>query len=176
MAIFPARHPQLLSQVRHATHKSGGSTANGRTSQPKFLGFKKMHGASVLPGHIILRQRGTKWHPATDVGMGKDHTLFALRPGRVVVWYDLERQRRFVSVDDGTLGPLPSRVEMKRRLADQIDIPKYLQLDSKGRYDMVMDKITDLTKSMKIERDQKNLQKLELKGTRKFDLVDLTLL
>lgn len=84
-------------QVRWATHKSGGSTQNGRNAQPKFLGFKNMHGAFVKTGQIILRQRGTKWFPSTDVGMGRDFTLFALKPGKVVLWYDIKRQRRYVS-------------------------------------------------------------------------------
>lgn len=108
--------------------------------------------------------------------MGRDHTLFALKEGRVVVWYDLARQRRFVSVDDGTL-PLeshPSRVEMKRRLTDSIDIPSYLSQDSKGRYEMVMKNVADLTENMKIEREVRDIERLEMKGTRKFDLIDIT--
>ncbi|KAI8902562.1 ribosomal protein L27, partial [Globomyces pollinis-pini] len=86
-------------QMRFASKKSGGSTQNGRTSNPKYLGFKKLQGAKVIEGNIILRQRGRQWHPGTDVGIGKDHTLFALNKGRVVIHYDLARNRRFVSVD-----------------------------------------------------------------------------
>ncbi|KAI8819731.1 ribosomal protein L27, partial [Fimicolochytrium jonesii] len=86
-------------QIRFATKKAGGSTKNGRTSQPKYLGFKALHNAKVEPGNIIIRQRGTEWHPGHNVGMGKDHTLFALIPGRVVLHYDLEKRRRIVSVD-----------------------------------------------------------------------------
>jgi len=65
-------------------HKKGvGSSRNGRDSNPQYLGVKKYGGEAVIPGNIIIRQRGTKFHPGTNVGMGKDHTLFALTEGRV---------------------------------------------------------------------------------------------
>ncbi|NGX52287.1 MAG: 50S ribosomal protein L27 [Candidatus Anoxychlamydiales bacterium] len=65
-------------------HKKGqGSTRNGRDSHSKRLGIKATHGQFVTTGSIIARQRGTKWHPKTNVGMGKDHTLFALIDGIV---------------------------------------------------------------------------------------------
>lgn len=65
-------------------HKKGvGSTRNGRDSNPKMLGVKKFGGELVGPGNIIVRQRGTKIHPGKNVGMGKDHTLFALVEGHV---------------------------------------------------------------------------------------------
>ena len=60
-----------------ATKKAGGSTRNGRDSNPKYLGVKKFGGEHVIAGNIIIRQRGTKVHPGKNVGMGKDHTLFA---------------------------------------------------------------------------------------------------
>lgn len=66
-----------------AHKKAGGSSRNGRDSESKRLGVKKFGGESVLAGNIIARQRGTKWHPGQNVGLGKDHTLFALIPGRV---------------------------------------------------------------------------------------------
>ena len=66
-----------------AHKKAGGSTKNGRESQSKRLGVKKFGGERVLAGNIIIRQRGTKWHPGQNVGMGKDHTLFALTEGAV---------------------------------------------------------------------------------------------
>lgn len=66
-----------------AHKKSGGSSRNGRDSNPKYLGVKKFGGQHVIPGNIIIRQRGTKTYPGTGVGMGKDHTLFALEEGRV---------------------------------------------------------------------------------------------
>ncbi len=66
-----------------AQKKGGGSTRNGRDSQPKMLGVKKFGGELVSAGAIIVRQRGTKFHPGTNVGIGKDHTLFALVDGHV---------------------------------------------------------------------------------------------
>ena len=66
-----------------AQKKGGGSTRNERESQPKMLGVKAFGGAVITAGSIIVRQRGTKFHPGTNVGVGKDHTLFALVDGHV---------------------------------------------------------------------------------------------
>jgi large subunit ribosomal protein L27 len=66
-----------------AHKKAGGSSRNGRDTAGRRLGVKKFGGEEVIPGNIIIRQRGTKWHPGTNVGMGKDHTIFALIDGRV---------------------------------------------------------------------------------------------
>lgn len=66
-----------------AQKKGGGSTRNGRDSQPKMLGVKAYGGQAVLAGSVIVRQRGTKFHAGRNVGTGKDHTLFALVDGRV---------------------------------------------------------------------------------------------
>lgn len=66
-----------------AHKKAGGSSRNGRDSESKRLGVKKFGGERVLAGNILIRQRGTKWHPGANVGMGKDHTLFALIEGSV---------------------------------------------------------------------------------------------
>lgn len=66
-----------------AHKKAGGSSRNGRDSESKRLGVKKFGGESVIPGNIIIRQRGTKWHPGNNVGMGKDHTIFATSAGKV---------------------------------------------------------------------------------------------
>ena len=66
-----------------AHKKAGGSSRNGRDSQSKRLGVKKFGGEAVLAGNIIVRQRGTKYYPGSGVGIGKDHTLFALTAGRV---------------------------------------------------------------------------------------------
>jgi large subunit ribosomal protein L27 len=66
-----------------AHKKSGGSSRNGRDSNPKYLGVKKFGGQHVVPGNIIIRQRGTKTYAGRNVGMGKDHTLFALEEGKV---------------------------------------------------------------------------------------------
>jgi large subunit ribosomal protein L27 len=66
-----------------AQKKGGGSTRNGRDSQPKMLGVKAYGGETVSAGSIIVRQRGTKFHPGVNVGKGKDHTLYALVDGQV---------------------------------------------------------------------------------------------
>jgi large subunit ribosomal protein L27 len=66
-----------------AHKKAGGSSRNGRDSPGQRLGVKKFGGEFVLAGNIIIRQRGTQWHPGANVGMGKDHTLFALEHGHV---------------------------------------------------------------------------------------------
>ena len=66
-----------------AHKKAGGSSRNGRDSIGKRLGVKKFGGERVIPGNIIIRQRGTKWHPGDGVGMGKDYTIFATRQGNV---------------------------------------------------------------------------------------------
>ena len=66
-----------------AQKKGGGSTRNGRDSKPKMLGVKKFGGEVISAGAIIVRQRGTKFHAGTNVGCGKDHTLFALADGKV---------------------------------------------------------------------------------------------
>ena len=66
-----------------AHKKAGGSSRNGRDSAGRRLGVKKFGGEQVLAGNILVRQRGTKWHPGVNVGIGKDHTLFALAQGAV---------------------------------------------------------------------------------------------
>ena len=80
-----------------AHKKAGGSSRNGRDSAGRRLGVKKFGGESVIPGNIILRQRGTKWHPGTGVGMGKDHTIFALEAGNVA-FKTKSGDRTYVSV------------------------------------------------------------------------------
>ena len=66
-----------------AHKKAGGSSRNGRDTIGRRLGVKKYGGQHVVPGNIIVRQRGTKWHPGENVGLGKDHTIFALIEGKV---------------------------------------------------------------------------------------------
>jgi large subunit ribosomal protein L27 len=66
-----------------AHKKAGGSSRNGRDSPGQRLGVKKFGGEIVVPGNVIVRQRGTRWHPGRNVGMGRDHTLFALVGGQV---------------------------------------------------------------------------------------------
>ena len=67
-----------------AHKKAGGSSRNGRDSEGRRLGVKKYGGENVLAGNILVRQRGTKWHPGKNVGLGKDHTIFSLIDGEVV--------------------------------------------------------------------------------------------
>ena len=81
-----------------AHKKGGGSTRNGRESESKRLGVKKYGGEHVIPGNIIIRQRGTEFHAGDNVGMGKDHTLFATAEGKLLFAVKGMRQRRTVSV------------------------------------------------------------------------------
>jgi large subunit ribosomal protein L27 len=81
-----------------AQKKGGGSTRNGRDSQPKMLGVKAYGGESISSGSIIVRQRGTQFHPGVNVGIGRDHTLFALVDGEVVFSVKGPQNRRTVSV------------------------------------------------------------------------------
>ena len=80
-----------------AHKKAGGSSRNGRDSESKRLGVKKFGGEAVLAGNIIVRQRGTRWHPGNGVGIGKDHTLFALTDGSVA-FRDGKLRRKYVDV------------------------------------------------------------------------------
>lgn len=80
-----------------AHKKAGGSSRNGRDSESKRLGVKRFGDQAVVAGNIIVRQRGTKWHPGVNVGMGKDHTLFALTDGRVR--FVTKQGRAYVAID-----------------------------------------------------------------------------
>ena len=81
-----------------AHKKAGGSTRNGRDSQSKRLGVKKYGGEEVLAGNILVRQRGTRFHPGVNVGCGRDYTLFAKADGKVVFETKGPQNRKFVSV------------------------------------------------------------------------------
>ena len=81
-----------------AHKKAAGSTRNGRDSESKRLGVKKFGGEVVVPGNIIIRQRGTKFHPGNNVGCGKDHTLYALSEGKVEFKVKGAKNRTFVNV------------------------------------------------------------------------------
>ena len=81
-----------------AHKKAGGSSRNGRDSAGRRLGVKKFGGEKVLAGNILVRQRGTKWHPGVNVGIGKDHTLFALSAG-AVAFQTKANGRTYVSVN-----------------------------------------------------------------------------
>ena len=81
-----------------AHKRAGGSTRNGRDSAGRRLGVKKFGGEVVVPGNIIIRQRGTKYHPGKNVSIGKDHTIFAIKEG-VVSFEKKSGSRSFVNVD-----------------------------------------------------------------------------
>jgi len=81
-----------------AHKKAGGSTRNGRDSESKRLGVKRFGGEAVIAGNIILRQRGTQYHPGTHVGMGRDHTLFAKTDGKVEFQRRGPRNRLYVNI------------------------------------------------------------------------------
>ena len=82
-----------------AHKKAAGSTKNGRDSESKRLGVKKFGGEIVKAGNILVRQRGTKFHPGTDVGCGKDYTLFAKADGKVVFEVKGPRKRKYISIE-----------------------------------------------------------------------------
>jgi large subunit ribosomal protein L27 len=81
-----------------AHKKAGGSSRNGRDSESKRLGVKRFGGEQVQPGHILVRQRGTRFHPGVNVGCGRDHTLFATASGRVVFTTKGSLKRTLISV------------------------------------------------------------------------------
>jgi len=82
-----------------AHKKAGGSSRNGRDSNPKYLGVKRYGGESVLAGNIIVRQRGTRFHAGDNVGVGRDHTLFALKDGKVKFEHKGLPKRKYVSIE-----------------------------------------------------------------------------
>ncbi len=82
-----------------ATKKAGGSTRNGRDSEAKRLGVKRYGGESVLAGNILVRQRGTKFHAGVNVGVGRDHTLFAKVDGKVSFSQRGPQNRKFISIE-----------------------------------------------------------------------------
>lgn len=82
-----------------AHKKAGGSSKNGRDSESKRLGVKIFGGETVVAGNILVRQRGTRFHPGVNVGIGRDHTLFATRDGQVKFEKKGPKSRQFVSVE-----------------------------------------------------------------------------
>ncbi|KAK9727874.1 54S ribosomal protein L2 mitochondrial [Basidiobolus ranarum] len=111
-------------QVRWATKRSGGSSRNGRDSAGRRLGVKKYGGEFVIPGNILVRQRGTKFHPGLNVGIGKDHTLFALKPGYVQFYVDEKRaDRKYMGITFDRNDKLPyHKDEPSKRLFDLVDL------------------------------------------------------
>jgi large subunit ribosomal protein L27 len=87
-----------LQQTRLATKKAGGSTRNGRDSPGQRLGVKKFGGEEVVPGNIIIRQRGQKYHAGEMTKMGRDHTIYATSPGYVRFIYNKAKKHQIVTV------------------------------------------------------------------------------
>ena len=108
---FHANH--LLNPIRTATKKAGGSVRNGRDSIGKRLGVKKFGGEFVIPGNIIIRQRGKKYHNGENVGVGRDYTLYAKATGWIHFTFDHNRKRNFVHV----LNTNPHYPNMKKMAA-----------------------------------------------------------
>ena len=118
--MLGAARSLLFTQVRLATKKAGGTGGVTRSSNPKYLGMKKWGGQSVVAGNIIVRQRGSKWHPGENVGMGRDHTLYALTAGFVEFKRSLPSKRKYVHVhnlsrEDNVLRLQRERVEREQR-------------------------------------------------------------
>ena len=86
-----------------ATKKAGGSTRNGRDSKPKYLGVKRSDGQLVQAGEILVRQRGTKFHAGSGVGLGRDHTLYAMATGLVKFINRGALKRKFVAIVPATV-------------------------------------------------------------------------
>jgi len=106
---------RATEQIRWATKKSGGSTKNGKDSPGQRLGVKKFSEEKVIAGNILVRQRGTKFHPGENVGMGKDHTLFALKDGYVKFDFRPEKNRTWIHIEL----PLPNRRQFNLVNANQ---------------------------------------------------------
>eukprot|EP00741_Cyanophora_paradoxa_P021905 tig00021428_g21145.t1 len=106
--------PAAVLERGMATKRAGGSTRNGRDSHSKRLGVKKFGGEFVVPGNIIIRQRGFQHHPGPGVGAGKDHTLFALREG----WVKFSRVRKY-----------PNEPKTERKVVSIVDEPVPLPVD-----------------------------------------------
>lgn len=103
-------------QKRSASKKAGGSTNNGKDSNPKNLGWKKSGGQECIAGNIIMRQRGTQYHPGVGVGMGRDHTLFALVDGRVNFSRSRQTKRRSISIEPVEPKPEPEHPHVPMHL------------------------------------------------------------
>ena len=115
-SFTPSTTPSaLVCQIRHATKRAGGSSRNNRDSPGQRLGVKLSGGSACKTGQIIIRQRGTVWHAGTNVGLGRDHTLFALQPGFVKFYTDPTQPRRqFVGVVFDRHLTLPERDDRPR--------------------------------------------------------------
>ncbi|KAL1915856.1 mitochondrial 54S ribosomal protein bL27m [Calcarisporiella thermophila] len=118
ISLLNPANTSTLTQIRWATKRAGGSTRNGRDSAGRRLGVKKFENELVQPGNILVRQRGTKFHPGDNVGIGKDHTIYALEEGYVRFYTDPEYpKRRYIGVvlDANHSLPWPKDIPKPRR-------------------------------------------------------------
>ncbi|PSC72759.1 50S ribosomal L27 [Micractinium conductrix] len=104
-------------QLRFASKKQGGSTQNTKDSNPKYLGVKLFGGQRCIPGNIIMRQRGTEFHPGSGVGMGRDHTIYALIEGRIKFSRHPRTKRRFISVEPLEAAAAPAVAALQQQAA-----------------------------------------------------------
>lgn len=127
--VFSSQHPSLLgSQFRYASHAAqGAANAHSKNSPGRRLGAKKTGEQYVVPGNIIFRQRGTKWFPGENCGLGRDHTIYALHAGYVKYYRDPERhpKRKYIGVafDREDTLPSPKNAPSKRRL-NMVAVPQ----------------------------------------------------
>ena len=110
--------------IRFATKKAGGSTRNGRDSPGQRLGVKKFGGEIVIPGNIIIRQRGRQFHPGDNVGIGRDHTLWALTPGWVKFTLNTLKKKTYVSVSSENPNIPRTKVFKYDSLSEEIEARK----------------------------------------------------
>jgi ribosomal protein L27 len=165
----------LHQQIRWATKKAGGSSKNGGSSGGKSLELKRADGEKVEIGHILVRQRGLKFHPGEGVVVGRDHTIVAKRPGKMRVHYDIDRLKRVISVDDGSMyeSLIFSKKVMKRELTDRMDAVEYLKKNPFERHVYVSHKMSQLQEEYKQKR-QDAQQHAVTHNIRRFRLFDLT--
>ncbi len=168
-------NPFASLQRRWATKKVAGGKRNTKDSAGKRLGLKKTQGSLVEIGQIIVRQRGTKFHPGSGCFLGRDHTLHAERNGVVKFWYDLPRRRAYCAVDDGSLEPwLPTKDESKKRLASMVDLEKYMGLYREDRHRYMMELVQQYDQEMQKETVELAKKWVETRQRRLPGLIDLT--
>jgi ribosomal protein L27 len=169
------RVPHNLQQIRWATKKAGGSSKNGGSSGGKSLELKKADGETVRIGNILVRQRGLKFHPGEGVVVGRDHTILANRPGKMRVHFDMDRLKRVISVDDGSMyeSLIFSKRVMKRELSDRMDAVEYLKMNPFERHVYVSQKMSQLQEEYKQKKKQTQLHAVT-HNIRRFRLKDLT--
>ena len=112
--VSPVSQSYIQQTLRFATKKTGGSTRNGRDSIGRRLGVKKFGGEYVITGNIVIRQRGVRYRPGANIGVGKDHTLYALTPGYVQFNYNEKIKRQIVSIVEQNPNPPPYVPKLKK--------------------------------------------------------------